>query len=134
MPRKGGRAGVEVEGAPELRRALRKLDGRLDDLTDVNRDAVRTVEAEAESIVPVLSGALRESIRSSASRSGGAVIAGGGRLVPYAGPIHFGWRIRNIEPQPFLYDAIDHRRGDVVHAYNRGVDALVLRFDREAPR
>lgn len=133
MAAKGGRARVEVEGAPELRRAFRKLDGRLDDLSDVNRDAVRVVEDEAESLVHVLSGALRDSIRSRAGRRSGAVVAGGTRLVPYAGPIHFGWRIRNIEPQPFLYDALDHRAGEVVERYERGIDKLVRRFDSEAP-
>lgn len=133
MAAKGGRAAVQVEGGPELRRAFRKLDGRLDDLTDINRAAVKPVEDEAESLVPRLTGRLHDSIRSRAGRSSAAVIAGGTRTVPYAGPIHFGWRIRNIEPQPFLYDALDHRRNEVVDKYEAGVDALVRRFDSEAP-
>lgn len=133
MARTGGRAKVEVEGGPELRRAFRRLDDRLDDLKGVHRDAVEMVEGEAESLVPVLSGALRDTIRVSVSKRGGAVLAGGRSLVPYAGPIHFGWRARNIEPQPFLYDALDKRRADVVRTYTEGVDTLLHRFDAEAP-
>ena len=133
MARKGGRAGVEVEGGPQLRRAFRKLGDRADDLRDVHRDAAKIVEQEAESLVPVLSGALRDTIRTSRTRSGSGVLAGGRSLVPYAGPIHFGWRARNIEPQPFLYDALDKRRDEVVARYSEGVATLVRRFDAEAP-
>lgn len=133
MARKGGRAAVEVEGAKELRKAFANLDDRLDDLSDVNADAARIVEHEAESLVPVLTGRLRETIRTSRTKRSSAVLAGGRSLVPYAGPIHFGWRARNIEPQPFLYDALDHRRDEVVRRYEDGIDALVHRFDREAP-
>lgn len=130
---KGGRAAVEVEGGPELRRAFRKYGDRADDLKDVHADAAGIVEAEAETLVPVLSGALRDTIRTTRTKSGASVLAGRGRTVPYAGPIHFGWRIRNIEPQPFLYDALDRRRGEVVQRYHEGVDDLIRRFDREAP-
>lgn len=132
MAAKGGRARVEVEGGPELRRAFRKFDDRLGDLRAVHRSAAEVVEGEAESLVPVRTGRLRESIRVSAGKTGAGVLAGR-RTVPYAGPIHFGWRIRNIEPQPFLYDALDRRRDAVLETYRDGVGSLVTRFDREAP-
>jgi len=32
-------------------------------------------------------------------------VQAGRASVPYAGPIHWGWPARNIEPQPFLTDA-----------------------------
>lgn len=133
MARKGGRAAVEVEGGPQLRRAFRKAGDRADDLKAVHKSATEVIEQEAESIVPVLSGALRDSIRSRVTTTGGAVLAGGTAPVPYAGPIHFGWRVRNIEPQPFLYDALDNRRGEVLQRYTEGVDSIVRRFDMEAP-
>jgi|SRR5690349_25157973 len=133
MARKGGKAGIEVEGGPELRRALKNLDDRLGDLSELHGDAAAIVEHEAESLVPVLTGRLQRTIRSSRTKRSAAVLAGGRALVPYAGPIHFGWRARNIEPHPFLYDALDHRRGEVVRRYEDGIDSLVHRFDREAP-
>ena len=39
--------------------------------------------------------------------------------MPYAGPMHFGWRARAIDPNPFLYDALDERRDEVVAAYEK---------------
>lgn len=127
------RAAVELEGGPQLRRAFDKMEDRAADLRQPAREAAETVEHEAESLVPVLTGRLRESIRSTVSRNRSAVIAGNNRLVPYAGPIHFGWRDRNIEPHPFLYDALDRRRDEVVERYRAHVETLVLRFEREAP-
>lgn len=129
----GGASKVEVEGARELRRALKRLDGNLADLRDVHRDAAEAVRSEAASLVPVLTGRLRSTIRVSARNVQASVLAGGRSLVPYAGPIHFGWRARNIEPQPFLYEAADRRRGEVLDVYQRGVAKLIHRFDREAP-
>jgi len=128
----GGRASIEVEGAKEVRRALKRMDGNLADLREVHREAAQDVASEAKTLVPVQTGRLRDTIRTSARNVSAAVVAGKG-LVPYAGPIHFGWHARNIEPQPFLYDAIDRRRDEVLDRYRQGVDSLVRRFDRDAP-
>jgi hypothetical protein len=62
-----------------------------------------------------------------------SAVTAGSRSVPYAGPIHFGWPRHNIKPQPFLYDAADRRINDVVNVYEKRVDALVTRLDRETP-
>jgi hypothetical protein len=130
--RKGGPAAIEVEGGPQLRRALKKFDARLGDLSAIHRDVGELVAAEAETLVPVDTGRLRDTIHSTRGKASASVLAGRS-LVPYAGPIHFGWRARNIEPQPFLYDALDRRRDDVLDRYNDGIGDLVRRFDTEAP-
>ena len=49
------------------------------------------------------------------------MVRAGFARVPYAGPIHFGWRKRNIQPQPFLYEALDKRRNEVFDRYNKEV-------------
>jgi hypothetical protein len=36
-----------------------------------------------------------------------AIVRAGRAAVPYAGPIHWGWRARHIKAQPWLYDAIE---------------------------
>jgi len=132
-------ARVEVEGDRELRRALKHFDGNLGDLRDVHESAGEVVEREAERLVPVRSGLLRQSIRLSVrlagrKAQGTSVIAGGGRLVPYAPPIHFGWKRRGIEPNPFLFDALDKRREEVRDRYDDGVQSLVRRLDHEMPK
>lgn len=133
MARKGGPAAIELEGGPELRRAMKRFDDRLGDLTAVNLAAALTVEGQAEQLVPFVTGALFDSLRARATSRAGYVTAGGAAGVVYAGPIHFGWRRRNIEPQPFLYDALDERRGEILATYNAAVEDMVHRFDHEAP-
>ena len=129
----GTKPGIEVEGGPQLRKAFKRLGDRAGDLKGLHGDIGEIVADTAESLAPFVTGNLAESIRSS-SRKTGATVMAGRQAVPYAGPIHFGWRARNIEPQPFLYDALDDRRDDIVSKYRAGVDVLVRRFDNEAPR
>ena len=53
--------------------------------------------------------------------------AGGGKEVPYAGPIHFGWPARRIKPQPFFYDAIDGRRDEIKDRYEKLAQEITRR-------
>ena len=122
MPR---RAAVEVEGARQLRKALAELgDDAVDELKAVNMEGVDIVLAEALTRVPVRSGRLYETVRGSATKTRGTIRAGFKR-VPYAGPIHFGWPARNIEPNLFLYDAVDERRGEVIAVYKKNIGKLI---------
>lgn len=130
-------ARVEVKGDRQLRKALKRVEGNVSELREVHRSAGEVVEGEARTLVPVESGLLRDTIRLSirlAGRASGTTVMAGKSMVPYAGPIHFGWAARNIEPQPFLYDALDRRRDDVLDRYQRGVDSVIHRFDLEAPK
>lgn len=119
--------GVQLEGAREFRRALRRTGNDVRaDLKSLHQDGARIVERQAEQLVPVRAGTLKGTIRSSTTQTKGVVRAGYAR-VPYAGPIHFGWRARNIEPQPFLYDAVDERRAEVLDAYWNQVTRVARR-------
>jgi hypothetical protein len=130
---KGTPAAIEVEGAPQLRRAFKKMGGRASDLSAIHDDIAGVVADAAESFVPRLEGDLASTIRGRRTATKATVEAGGRGLEPYAGPIHYGWRARNIEPQPFLYDALDDRRGEILNRYSDGIGELVRKFDREAP-
>ena len=124
--------GVKVTGAAELRRALRRMGDDLADLKAVHREASEMVAGEARSGAPVLTGRLRKTIRSGATKTR-AYVSAGRKAVPYAAPIHFGWPARNIEAQPFLYDASDAKAEDVAALYIKRVDELVRRVGRETP-
>lgn len=115
---------IKVEGARELRKALKGVDGGMADLKSVHADAAKIVEQRAEQLAPRRSGALAGSLRSSGQAAGGVVRAGRAS-VPYAGVIHFGWPGHNIKPQPFLYDALDNRREQVLDVYEKRVNALI---------
>lgn len=123
---------VQVEGAREVRAALKRFDGRLDDLKDVHQAAGQPVADEARAIVPVDDGDLRGTIRLDRRAAGVAVLAGRA-AVPYAGVIHFGWAAHGIEPDPFLYDAADSRADEVRARYADGIGDLVKKYDRETP-
>ncbi len=125
-------ATVRVTGADELRRALRRAGDDMSDLKAIHREAADKVTGEAKARVPVVSGELGASIRSGATKRS-AYVAAGRKLVPYAGPIHFGWPERNIEAQPFLYDALDDRREQIIGLYERKVGAMVHRIDATTP-
>lgn len=120
----GKRAAVEVEGAKQLRKALTEMgDEAVADLKSVNLEAAELVAAAARPLVPTRTGKLQGSVRASGTKTRGSVKAGF-KKIPYAGPIHFGWPDRNISPQPFLYDAIDRRRDEVMQAYRDNVKNL----------
>jgi len=115
---------VKVEGARELRRALKNVETGTADLKSVHADAAKIVEQRASELVPRRSGRLDSSLRSTGQARQGVVRAGQAS-VPYAGVIHFGWPAHNIAPQPFLYDALDQRTTEVVDLYQERVDRLI---------
>ncbi len=109
------------------------MDDGVKDFTKVGQDAADLVAQEGRALAPrgeTLR--LRRSVKAKATKTRSSVRAGGGRIV-YAGVIHFGWPRHNIEPQPFLYDALDKRLDDVVRLYEKRVEALVVKLDRETP-
>lgn len=115
---------IRLEGMREFRSALRGMGDDLGDLKGVHADAAEIVAMRAAVIAPRRSGLLADSLRSSGTQTGGKVRAGSASMVPYAGPIHFGWPARGIRPQPFIYDAMDDRRSQVLDVYEDRVDAL----------
>lgn len=128
------RPSIEVEGARELRRQLKAMMEGIDGLKRVHKDIGELVGEEAARLVPVRTGRLRDTIRA-AGQASGVVVRAGYAVVPYAGPIHFGWPTRPnaakgwrggpIAPQPFLYDAADNRRDEVIEAYEKHVNGLI---------
>jgi hypothetical protein len=114
---------IHVEGLTKLRRELKKVDaGLAKELNKVGKDVAEIVAATARVDAPRLTGRLAGTIKAG-STAGGAYVKAGG--VPYAAPIHWGWRKHNIAPQPFLYEALDARRDEVIEKYVAGLNALI---------
>ena len=124
---------VKVEGARELRRALKKAENDVERqaLKQAHRDAAEVVARRAAQIAPEVSGLLAGNIRASGTQTKGIVRAGS-KKVPYAGPIHFGWPARNIGPQPFLYEAADDRVDEVLGLYLERIEGILDRIAKEA--
>jgi len=120
-------SGVKVQGLRSTVNAMRLIGVPDQTLKDVSRSSAEIVAVEARSLVPVRTGALRDSIRVGALKSG-AVIRAGGIRIPYANPIHWGWKYdrenfidKNIWPQPFLVRALGLKRETVIKNYFDGL-------------
>lgn len=91
-------------------------------------------------MVPVRSGALKNSIAVARTTKGAAIKAGNATIL-YANPIHWGWFrdyntarakatksgsiARNIKPNPFLERALGLKKGEVLEAYRRNINKLI---------
>ena len=123
MARSGG---FKVDGLKALQKEIRKTEDveMKKRLRLANKEAAQVVADQAKVEVPRRSGRLARSIGTQASQTSAFVKAGTAARVPYAGPIHFGWPKRNIRPQPFLYEAMDKRIGEVRKAYEKNLEKL----------
>jgi hypothetical protein len=132
--------GIEVKGARELGRALKKGHPELlKRLKTENKALAGLVADTARGEVPRRSGRLAASIRPGVTQKSGVVRAGT-KAVPYAGPIHFGWFKRKapavggpIRPNPFLYRALDARRDEVYDRYLKAVNEITDEINRSTP-
>lgn len=122
----GGR--LEIKGLKEVNRALKSLSAATkNDLKQTHREAGHIVAIAAIRYTPVRTGRLAASIRSNPTQRMGRV-AIGNPSTPYAGPIHFGWPNRRIKPQPFVYEALDERRDQVLRVYEQRIDQLIVKY------
>lgn len=103
---------IEVENLRELQRGLRKIDKGLgSELRKVNKRAAEPIADEAAKRAPKgPTGRLAKSVGVKASQRSAAIKAGSASRVPYAGPVHWGWKNRpqgGFNPAtPFLKDAV----------------------------
>lgn len=119
-----GLASAEAPGLRRLTRDLRKIGADLGDLKDAGQRAGQIVVAAASPRAPRRSGALAGSGR--AARAAGRVtVLFGSARVPYAGPIHYGWPARGIDPHPFVIDAAQATEPAWLAVYQAGVDQAV---------
>ncbi|HEY7821973.1 MAG TPA: hypothetical protein VIG24_04025 [Acidimicrobiia bacterium] len=125
---------LELVGYRQLKKELRQLgDEAVASLKQTNKEAADLVADTARPDIPVRSGRLKGTLRTTGTMRGG-VVRMGRKAVPYAGPIHFGWPNRPnqakgwrggpIAPNPFLYEAMDERVQDVMDLYSKYLETL----------
>ena len=125
-------AKVQVRGAKELRAAMAKANADMKDWTRVHEAAAQPVATEARHISPRQSGDLSGSHKVRGTKTLAKVQAGSA-LVPYAGPIHFGWPGHNIEANPWLWKATDEKADAAIEVYEAEVEKVVRKIDRMTP-
>lgn len=103
---------------------MRKAGHDLGQLREAHAAAAAIAGARGKSDAPKVSGRLAGNVRWSGTTTA-AILRVGGASVPYAGPIHWGWRRRGIEPQPFLSEAAQATEGAWVDVYEKAVERIL---------
>jgi hypothetical protein len=118
-------SGIKVKGLRSSIKALQAIGVDAKDIKSAGNQAGEIVAREARNLVPVRTGNLRNTIRTSKALDRVNVYAGNNHRVPYANPIHWGWFKRNIKPQPFFVKALGITRDEVYQNYYRSIDRLI---------
>jgi phage gpG-like protein len=117
-------AQIQVKGARELRRTLKRAGVSIEDLKDANAAAGSIVVAAGRTTAPRRSGRLAGSIRASRAAAS-ATVRAGGASVPYAGVIHWGWPGHHISARPWLSEAATSTESAWLAAYEAGVEKVL---------
>lgn len=90
---RGGKGLIQIEGARELRKSLRKIGDDLTDMKALNDKVAKLIVSRAKPATPVgETGRLQGTVRGSGTKTKATVRAGSKR-VPYAWAIHWGRRV-----------------------------------------
>jgi hypothetical protein len=118
-----GNVRMKVTGVRELVAKARKAGMDLSELNSLMHTLGQIVVQTAHPPVGP-TGRLARSVRAGAARTK-AVVRAGGAAVPYAGPIHYGWPARNIQPQQFLLKALAQARPAVLAELDHEVGRII---------
>lgn len=123
-----GGAAIEIHGAKELRRSLRKAGADMKQMREVNKAAGEIVARAARGKAPVSTlnkrTHLRDTIRVFATQTR-ARIRLGAKPVPYSAPIHWGWPKRSIKANPFVSHAAQETEPAWLRLYEHHVNKIL---------
>jgi hypothetical protein len=114
---------IKTQGIAKLNRAMVAAGKDAEDNRELMFRLGSIVADEAKSLAPVRSGALRDAIRAGRGKTK-AVVRAGFRSVPYAPVIHYGWADHGIEAQPYLLQALQNKRAEVIQVFEQGIRQL----------
>jgi hypothetical protein len=128
-------SGIKVKGYKASIKSLQAIGVPTTEIKAAGSAAGELVAAEARSLVPVRSGALRQSIRVSKALGKVEIKAGNENRLPYANPIHWGWIYdkdnfvrKNIKPTPFFSASLKKKRKEVYEKYYAEMDKLIAKY------
>lgn len=127
-----GRPALEVDGARQLRRALKDAGLSVQDLKDAHATIAQDVARVSDAKAPRRTGALASSVRPAGTASASIVRAGRASL-PYAGPIHWGWPARNITAQPWIAETAEDREPQAETVLLTALEAIIATIERSTP-
>jgi hypothetical protein len=115
---------VRVSGLGDAARALKRAGIDATDLRDVVYDVGMIVVNAAD--IPVLSGALKASLRAGRGKQK-AVVRAGSASVPYAAATEYGFSARNIPASLAINQARDEHIGEIVDRFESGIEDVLRR-------
>lgn len=121
---------IKVVGLNRAIYALKQMGVPAEEIAQAGYEAGRIVADEARTLVPVKTGALRNTIRVAKQQRKALVRAGNNTSVPYANPIHWGWFRRNIKPNEFFGRAIGGKIDEVYDTYFTGLQELIKKYTK----
>lgn len=126
-----GYTGLKLDGGREMRKSLRKAGYDLKNLRETHREVATVVIGKAKVLVPRRpgSGRLAATIRVGATQEAAITRAGNNRKgksgVPYGNPIHWGWKKKNIKPNPFFFNAAKETQPKWLRLYEKAVNKAI---------
>lgn len=110
-----GRQGsaVEIANLNSVIRGFKKMGLKTQDLDGATSKIRNLVLPPAISNAPVKTGKLRSTVRAGKFVNKVEVSVGNNTTVLYANPIHWGWKKKRIEPNPWLIDIRDQKADQV---------------------
>ncbi len=120
---------VTVDGVSRLAQDLAAIGAELDDLKEVMADVADEVADIAARLAPRNTGALARSIKGKGTAHRATIKAGGTTRVPYAGPINYGWKARNIKPSRFMQRADWYMKPRTMSRLQTAIDRMIKERD-----
>lgn len=116
--------GVKVTGAKELRRAINKAEdtGLKDALKEAHKRAATIVKDRGYTLAPVVSGDLRDSIRTGGGVASAIVSVGRGKTLDYARIVY------RLDNHQFIHDAIHDKWREVYDSYTDSIDHMTRKI------
>lgn len=118
-------APVKIDNLNRILAALKKTGLTAQDLKGATTKASALVLPPAIKNAPVRSGKLQGTVKASKANNRVAISAGTNKSVPYANPIHWGWKKRNIKPNPWLLEIRDEYGDKVKDIYTNEIQKLI---------
>lgn len=119
---------IRITNLSAVNRALGRIGGAelKQEVKQAGLQAAEVVHRRASGMIPVRTGALFRSTRHGATGSR-AYVKAGGKNVPYANPIHWGWVRKGIKPNPFFSRALGYTRDEIFKNYQKTLDNLITK-------
>lgn len=125
---------IQIAGLNQFARAAKKVEEDLDgELKSLHMEMAERMVVPARQYAPKRSGNLADSIRAQATARVARIVAGKAK-VPYAPPIHWGWKARGITANPFLLNALDAQGSRVSQDYLSRLEAITSREFNYTPK